>query len=379
LISKILNSIAILCLVAAYIAGQSGFNTKEQEKIQELCGGEFTEKIADNIFKIKDKNSAAGYFLTGAAQGYGGPLKVVVKTDKKGNIQNVSVISHKETNSYFLRLKNEHFFDQFKNRGITESFGQDSEVDCVSGATISSTAFDKAVKEAARHYSKVILRKVVPEIKKEFLLTTQNWLLFGLIILGYISFYYKNKFFKYLVLALSFYFVGFKYNFSISISSFGKFILGYLPDFKDNISWWALTGGSLVVIIIRGANIYCQRLCPFKTIQIILNKLSGNKWNLSSKSRKIAAYIPLIFLWIALILILLFDNPVISSYEPFSLLFSLEGTGIQWYLLPASLLGVLFVPSFYCRFFCPVGAVFNQLTKYRTKLIKIIKKKNNEK
>jgi polyferredoxin len=46
-------------------------------------------------------------------------------------------------------------------------------------------------------------------------------------------------------------------------------------------------------------------------------------------------------------------------------MFSLEGLGIQWYILPITLVGSLFVPKFWCRMFCPVGLYLNEMVRVR--------------
>jgi polyferredoxin len=69
--------------------------------------------------------------------------------------------------------------------------------------------------------------------------------------------------------------------------------------------------------------------------------------------------------WAALFLIFLSAHPALGSYEPITHIFSLEGVGIQWYILPASLLGAFFVPRFWCRLFCPVGLFLNEGVRAR--------------
>jgi polyferredoxin len=56
--------------------------------------------------------------------------------------------------------------------------------------------------------------------------------------------------------------------------------------------------------------------------------------------------------------------------------FSLDGFGIQWYILPAALIGSLFISDFFCHYFCPVGASFSWLIDIRHSLIKHLKKQN---
>ncbi len=130
--------------------------------------------------------------------------------------------------------------------------------------------------------------------------------------------------------------------------------------------------GTITIIIGWGRNVYCSTLCPFHATQILLNKISGINLKLSPKQAKLLNKTPYFLLWLSLILIFLSSNPTVSSYEPFAMLFSLEGVGIQWYILPASLIGALFFSNFFCRFFCPVGAVFKWMQKQRKHLIALL-------
>jgi polyferredoxin len=73
--------------------------------------------------------------------------------------------------------------------------------------------------------------------------------------------------------------------------------------------------------------------------------------------------------WSALMLIFLSAHPTLGSYEPFALMFSLTGLGVQWYILPLSLIGSFFVLNFWCRLFCPVGWVLNGTVRVRRSVL----------
>jgi len=66
-------------------------------------------------------------------------------------------------------------------------------------------------------------------------------------------------------------------------------------------------------------------------------------------------------------LIFLSRTPAITSYEPFAMMFSLEGVGIQWYILPLALIGSTVMNNFWCRLFCPVGRLLNHSLEIRSK------------
>jgi polyferredoxin len=66
-------------------------------------------------------------------------------------------------------------------------------------------------------------------------------------------------------------------------------------------------------------------------------------------------------------------NPSAGAYEPFSMIFSLQGDGIQWFIMPAVIVGCFFIPDMFCRFFCPAGEMLTLLVNLRNTLVYQIK------
>ena len=129
-------------------------------------------------------------------------------------------------------------------------------------------------------------------------------------------------------------------------------------------------------IVFLGRNIYCQQICPFMVVQDLAQKISGVKLKIDSRFQKRARTLIFFLSWVALMLIFLTAHPALGSYEPFAMMFSLEGLGIQWYILPASLLGSFFVPRFWCRLFCPVGLYLNEMVRLRRRVRTLFTKSN---
>ena len=114
-----------------------------------------------------------------------------------------------------------------------------------------------------------------------------------------------------------------------------------------------------------------------KSLNFTCNYLKkGINFKISPKLSRYLIKTPTFLLWLSLILILISKNPTLAAYEPFAMFFSLEGAGIQWYILPASLIGSLFISNFFCHYFCPVGASFRWLIEIRRNLINQLKKHN---
>nr|MDJ0829257.1 4Fe-4S binding protein [Desulfobacterales bacterium] len=164
-------------------------------------------------------------------------------------------------------------------------------------------------------------------------------------------------------------FVGIYTNSSVSIGQLSGIVLGYIPDFREHTLWWIMMIGVLGSLVIVGRNIYCGNVCPFQYVERGLNKISGINLAVKPGIQKSAKTVVGLMTWTALMLIFLSSHPTLGSYEPFSMMFSLTGAGVQWYILPLSLIGSFFVLNFWCRLFCPVGHVLNSIVRVRRKVL----------
>ena len=373
---KYINWLAYISLAIAFIIGYFQFSDHKKNEVSHL---EFiienelllTEFDSETYSVIKN-DSLFGYLSIGEAQGYGGPLSIAVFADTSGAIIETELINNFESASFLAKIKNEKYYDQYPGKKVNNRFIIKEDVDAVSGATVSSIAIAEAARDASFKIAQSNLNLEIPNIERTFQFTYKEGIALALFVLGVIAVFLRKKKLKYVSLFLGLIFLGFMFNASLSITHFGRIILGYFPDIYSHFVWWLLMAGTIAVIIGWGRNVYCSALCPFHATQVLLNKISGINIKLSLKQLKILNKTPSILLWLSLMLIFLSSNPTISSYEPFAMLFSLEGVGIQWYILPASLIGALFFSNFFCRFFCPVGATFKWVQKKRKQVIELI-------
>jgi polyferredoxin len=186
--------------------------------------------------------------------------------------------------------------------------------------------------------------------------------------LAFTAVYRRDKIGKYarnLVLIGTLVFIGFIANASLNLGNIASIFMGYIPSPKQHTMWWIMMIGTLGSIVILGRNIYCHQLCPFMVVQDLLQKVSGVKLRIRPEIQRKTRTLIFFLSWLALILIFLSTHPALGSYEPFSMMFSLDGLGIQWYILPITLVGSLFVPKFWCRMFCPVGLYLNEMVRVR--------------
>jgi len=357
------NSFAIVALLVAFVLGKYQKGQGYEEQVFKAFPGIELEKLPDTrqIYALGNR----GDFLSlGSSSGYGGPLRVGVES-RNDTLQNIHILNERETYSFLVKLINEKFFKQFEGMRLSDSFSVPAEVEVVSGATVSSVAFTNAIRQASHSLAARTLGFKPEPVGKTWHFSWQEGGLILLILLAGFSVFLKNRSLRYLSLAISFVFLGFILNASLSLSHFASLLLGYFPSVHDHLLWWILMGSTLGVALFMGKNIYCSGLCPFHAAQILLNKIGGINLLFPRQVQRIIKHTSKLLLWLSLILIFLADNPTVGAYEPFALLFSLQGSGFHWYLLPAVLVGSLLVPDVFCRYFCPVGRSFNYLIKAR--------------
>lgn len=374
---KYINWIAYLTLAVAFIFGYFIRNSDEGLSELELLSEKHLllgEGDAD-IYQLQNDKGLFGYLAKGEAQGYGGPLRVVVVADTSGAIIGVELLKSFETVSFLAKLDNNKYYDQYETKRVNDRFELKNDLEAVSGATVSSLAIANAAREASYKIAEQKLKVEVPRIEKKWRFTRKEGITLLIFLIGIASTFFRIKKLKYVSLFLGFVFIGFLFNASLSLTHLGRAFLGYFPDIHTHFVWWLLMGGTFTIVIGWGKNVYCNTMCPFRATQMILNKISGINLKLPGTLSKFLAQTPFFLLWLSLVIIFISANPTMASYEPFAMMFSLKGVGLQWYILPASLIGALFFSNFFCRFFCPVGGSLRWMLKVRKQVITIVSNK----
>lgn len=378
---KIIKWLAYLSLLVAFFIGQyrnDEINLLNSSKlISEYGIDRLVEK--GGVFYGYKADRLIAYVVTGKQQGYGGELTSMVLCDTLGKVIDIELVSHAETLSYIAKLRRKEYFVQYPEKELNSKFVINEDIDAVSNATISSNAIAIATRKAAWKVAKNTFKLPLPDVKQKWHVGLYEILAIVIFILATIAVYRGKKRLRMISLFSSFIVLGFLLNASVSLSHIGKLLMGYIPDIRQHFVWWVLLFGNLIAIIFIGKNVYCTAVCPFHAAQILLNKISNLNFKISKKYSKILLKTPNFLLWLCLVLILLSKNPTLCSYEPFSMFFSLDGIGIQWYILPAALVGSLFMSDFFCRYFCPVGASFQTLVMARYKYNKKLDSKRKRK
>lgn len=378
---KLISGLAAVSLLIAFYIGQINNNKATELSTSALVKEYHITHVCDKSSPMKayHEDQLVGYLSSGTAQGYGGPLNVLILADSLGDVMATDLLHNTETHAYITKLKNERYFDQYKHKKTNDKYLIDDDISAVSGATVSSTAIALASRDAAWDIAENELALPLPDVGINWQFGLKEWLVIGIFLMGFAAVYLRKKTLRYLALFSSFVILGFLLNASVSLSHIGRTLLGYFPDIRHHFVWWLLMYGNILIILVFGKNVYCHSACPFHAGQILLHKISGLNFKMAPRLSRILIKTPKFLLWLSMVLILLSKNPTIASYEPFAMFFSLEGVGIQWYILPVALIGAIFISDFFCHYFCPVGACFKLVLNSRNKIIHHLKTDSHEK
>jgi hypothetical protein len=370
-------------LVVAFIIGQIAARPDYQALLKALLADHkltiVTEAEGGQIM-FRDETEG-NYVVISEAEGWGGPLIIGIRAGAEGQIAEILNLRNKETPAYFEKLKRNRFFRQFAGKKVSADFLLEEDINAVSGATISCRGFTTAVRNAM-HIAATEHFKLKPTWKQPaWNFGVKEIGLMAVFALAFFVSYAKGRPARWGRLAMPWValgFVGIYTNSSLSIAQLSGIVLGYIPDFQEHTLWWIMMIGALGSVLILAKNIYCGQVCPFQYVQRGLNKISGINLAVRPGMQKSSRTVVGWMTWTALMLIFLSSHPTLGSYEPFSMMFSLTGAGIQWYILPLSLIGSFFVLNFWCRLFCPVGLVLNKTVRVRRSVLGRSKKREAE-
>lgn len=108
---------------------------------------------------LTSDGSVVGYVFVTSAKGYGGDISVMVGVLGDGTVAGVNILSINETAGLGMNAKNQSFLDQFLGKsgeiGVAKNNPSDTEIQALTGATITSSAMATAVNTALSLYAEI--------------------------------------------------------------------------------------------------------------------------------------------------------------------------------------------------------------------------------
>jgi Na+-translocating ferredoxin:NAD+ oxidoreductase RnfG subunit/ferredoxin len=299
-------------------------------------------------------------------RGYQAPLRLLVGMDLEGRVTFVNLLAHQEDPGFMDKVIAENFVAQYKGKLITGlTYGKD--IDAVSGATLTATSLHRALQECAR----LVLADFHSTLSKtakgdSAYLSVQLIIVFALLVFALLGFFKRSQFLRNFSLFFSFLYLGMTLKGGLSITQIANF---FKAEFFHSYLW--LLWLSALAMVFCFGRFYCGWLCPFGALSEFLNHLGIRKLRLSNKLNFLlrnCKYLILIFFLIALFA---GKHKLIFDLEPFAIFFTLKGRVWGWLVLAVALIGALFIPRFYCRVICPLGAFFATFANLSLRKLKV--------
>ncbi|MCT8976003.1 RnfABCDGE type electron transport complex subunit G [Clostridium sp. CX1] len=165
-IFQITMNLAAACFISGAIIAAVYFVTnpiaKEKAVVMKNQSMKSLVKDAENFkaidgkkewFEAQQGGKTIAYVVPSESKGYGGAIKMLVAVTPQGKVIGYEIISHNETPGLGDNASKDPFKNQFKDKEakaleVTKDKSNTDNIQAMTGATISSRAVTKAVKEA---------------------------------------------------------------------------------------------------------------------------------------------------------------------------------------------------------------------------------------
>jgi len=307
-------------------------------------------------------------------KGYAGPVGVIVRFDHACTIESVRLGAHNETPSFVDKFT--PWMGNFA--GFPASRSVMDGIDTISGATLSTRAIRHAVHEVRARVCTELLH-----VQTDTRLVSgprAAWhdlglpALFLLLALG--LWFLRSPLGRLAVLAASFALLGVLHNYQLGLVDLGLATTGVFPSALPKL---ALLLAALALAVLVGP-VWCAFLCPAGAAQEMIHfvtrlvrrrgdwraALACDEHPLDARNRwvRAAGFVKYVVLGAALVGFALTLNQRFLGWDPLSILFALPPQSFRYYPI-AIAIAVSSVFQFrpYCRFFCPLGAALQLLSR----------------
>lgn len=373
---RTLVALAVLSLVAAGVYGQASYSSDVEPYLEQALpqAADFEllyHDLAENAYLYggSDANgSPVGYVTATEGEGYWGPMIVMVAWSLDGTILAVNVAEHVEYPTWYIELHEQEFFSQYIERQYSEPLRLDEDIDVATGATGSSLGVANGVQQGRALVAEQLGDPYpVPEEPIEFGVA-EIMLLVGLgmvVTLRQVPALRRFRWMRYLTLTFGLVVLGIWLSIPLSLIHFAIWPVGFVPAWQSNLLLYIVVIGVVGLAVVLAKNFYCFWLCPFVAMQEGMHFFGGRRVRPITRWQHLLRNSRYVLLWLVLLLVLLLRTPAISVYEPWTTIFSFEGTQLEWLLVGVTLFTAIFVYNFWCHYLCPVGAVMDIVLRVR--------------
>jgi NosR/NirI family transcriptional regulator, nitrous oxide reductase regulator len=323
------------------------------------------------------ESQPVGYAAVGSAQGYGGPIEVLVSLAPDQTVIGMRIVSQHETPGFFRLVTNGGLVDSFIGLKASDSLKLGQDLDAISGATYSAEGVAEAARRAIDTAAKDGLNITPPERPNPIQFGFPEIALISLYVAGYFGHRLRGSTWKRRIrwgtLLSGMVVLGFIYTAPFTIAQVIALLSGYWPDWHNNLYWYLLIGGILFVTTVDAKNPYCSWFCPFGAFQECLSVITGARHYRPRRYAKALIWVQRGLALAAILFGLFLRQPGVAGYEPFATLFDLRGSPVEWIFLVGVILASLILYRPFCNYLCPLAPVVDFIAELRRNLLEIWK------
>ncbi len=148
--------LAYINTVTSPIIADAEKKAAEQARAEVLAEADSFElveisELPECVNEVYKATNGEGYVFMLTTKGYGGDMKLICGVKSDGTIEACKTLSHGETSGLGSKTAD----DPYRNQYVGKTSDTVSEVDAISGATISSNAYKLAIEDALKAYEMV--------------------------------------------------------------------------------------------------------------------------------------------------------------------------------------------------------------------------------
>lgn len=179
-----------------------------------------------------------------------------------------------------------------------------------------------------------------------------------LLVLVSTAFYLKQASIRWIALSVTLVYLGFVDGGFVSVSHITNALKLGPSMFLNDLPLLLIISFTVITTLFWG-RVFCSSLCPFGALQDLITRLLPKEFQLKVPQRlhDFAIYVKYAVLVFLVVMALTYSELSLFQYfEPFGTIFYFSQSLVLWFILFAFIVGAIFVPRFYCRYACPLGA-----------------------
>ncbi|MBF0179563.1 MAG: 4Fe-4S binding protein [Magnetococcales bacterium] len=295
-------------------------------------------------------------------RGFAGPLNLLIALDADGILRGARLIESRETPSYIRGI--DEWLASLTGRNL--HLGP-LRLDGLSGATVTSQAALKTINRATRAAMPVGFGTPPPDWRDaDDRLPPASLAALLLVLLAIPVHLRGNRRERLLLLLAALLILGLAHNSLLTEVDMVNLSLGQSPSLTEGTTRWILLCGALLLGLAWGP-VYCGLLCPFGAAQEFLS-MAGRRLGIGRSPDPAldhsARQVKFLLLSAALALAWTTTRHDWLAFNPMQTLFATRQESQPWLMLAVIAAGSVIFFRYWCRFWCPLGALlalFNKL------------------